>query len=197
LGINASTSALLSKKGAKIAKVYCDQKALQKATFHNLKEAQNRIVSEKICEKLTPQQLKAVAAYALSQTKSDLPDHIAVPKEAKCPICGMFVAKYPKWTAYVKDTKGKEFYFDGVKDMMKYYFNHKNEHFSPILVQDFYTLKPIDGRKAFYVIGSNVYGPMGEELIPFQKLEDAKIFKKEHFGKRIITFDEIQEDYLY
>ena len=194
---HASTSVLLSKKGAKIANILCDKKALLASSFQDMEEAKKQIVSKKICEKLTPGQLDAVAAYALSQTKNRLPDHIDVPEGTKCPICGMFVAKYPKWVAFMQDTKGEKFYFDGVKDMMKYYFNHKDERFSPILVQDFYTLKPIDGKKAFYVIGSNVYGPMGEELIPFQKLDDAKVFKKEHFGKKIITFDEIREEYLY
>ena len=33
-------------------------------------------------------------------------------------------------------------------------------------------------QKAFYVIGSNVYGPMGEELIPFKNEDEAKKFMK-------------------
>jgi len=36
------------------------------------------------------------------------------------PVCGMFVAKYPKWPASIS-YEGKIYYFDGVKDMMKYY----------------------------------------------------------------------------
>ena len=43
----------------------------------------------------------------------------------KCPVCGMFVAKYPDWTAEIIFSDGSVVFFDGVKDMMKYYFNLK------------------------------------------------------------------------
>jgi nitrous oxide reductase accessory protein NosL len=44
------------------------------------------------------------------------------PKD-KCPVCGMFVAKYPDWVAAFVFRDGSTVFFDGVKDMMKYYFN--------------------------------------------------------------------------
>ena len=46
---------------------------------------------------------------------------LTIPKDTKCPVCGMFVAKYEKWIAAIKTDK-ESFYFDGVKDMMKFYF---------------------------------------------------------------------------
>ena len=45
-----------------------------------------------------------------------------------------------------------------------------------IYVTDYYSMKPTDGRKAYYVIESNVFGPMGRELIPFEKEPEAKEF---------------------
>jgi nitrous oxide reductase accessory protein NosL len=50
----------------------------------------------------------------------------------------------------------------------------------------------IDGTKAYYVIGSDTYGPMGHELIPFKDLSDAKNFLKDHKGKKILKFQEIK-----
>ena len=44
-------------------------------------------------------------------------------KKDKCPVCGMFVAKYPDWVAQVRFTNGQTAYFDGVKDLCKFYFN--------------------------------------------------------------------------
>ena len=41
----------------------------------------------------------------------------------KCPVCGMFVAKYPDFVARISFKDGSYAFFDGVKDMMKYYFN--------------------------------------------------------------------------
>ena len=198
LPLSADKQTILAHKGAKIAKVMCETAKLDKLTAKTTEEAKNKILNEKVCTHLNDRQLEAVATYLISKNSTiSTAQKIEVPKDAKCPICGMFVAKYPKWVALMKDAKGNKLYFDGVKDMMKYYFNNPNEKFDTILVSDFYTLKPLDAKKAWFVIGSNVYGPMGEELIPFRTEEDAKVFMQEHYGKKIIRFDEIKEDYLY
>ena len=125
-----------------------------------------------------------------------------IPKNSKCPVCGMITNKYPKWIATIEEENGKVHYFDGVKDMMKFYFNpkkfhHKKNNFSKIRVNDYYTLKPIDAKTSWFVTHSNVYGPMGNELIAFKTKEDAKEFLKEHFGKKIVNFKEITEDLVY
>ena len=39
----------------------------------------------------------------------------------KCPVCGMFVAKYPDFSAQIIFRDGTYAVFDGVKDMLKYY----------------------------------------------------------------------------
>ena len=41
------------------------------------------------------------------------------------------------------------------------------------------------------VVGSNVMGPMGNELIPFKDETSAKDFSKDHVGKKILKFEEI------
>jgi nitrous oxide reductase accessory protein NosL len=119
------------------------------------------------------------------------------PKD-KCPVCGMFVAKYPDWAAAFTFKDGTRVFFDGVKDMMKYYFNMSKyapgktaADIQAIHVTDYYRLEPMDGRKAFYVAGSDVYGPMGKELIPFEKEAEAREFMKDHKGKTVLPFDKI------
>lgn len=124
-------------------------------------------------------------------------------KKDKCPVCGMFVYKYPDWTAQIIFKDGSVVFFDGVKDMAKYYLNiqkyapsRKTSDIAALYVNDYYSLKPIDAKKAFYVIGSDVYGPMGKELIPFQKEAEAKEFMKDHKGVRILTFQKITTETL-
>lgn len=119
------------------------------------------------------------------------------PKD-KCPVCGMFVHKYPAWTVAIRFTDGSHAWFDGAKDLFIYLNNlsryapdRKQAMISAIEVKDYYSLKLIDGRTAFYVTGSNVYGPMGHELIPLAKLAEAQEFLKDHAGKRIVRFHEI------
>ncbi|WP_024953825.1 nitrous oxide reductase accessory protein NosL [Sulfurospirillum arcachonense] len=118
---------------------------------------------------------------------------IHVHEDEKCPICGMYVYKYPRWAAQIYYVD-KHYSFDGVKDLMKYYFEHQ-KGITKILVSDYYSQHAIDGYKAYYVIGSDKYGPMGHELIPFINLEDAKNFMRDHKGKKLLKFDKVtQED---
>jgi copper chaperone NosL len=121
----------------------------------------------------------------------------------KCPVCGMFVAKYPDFAARITFKDGSYAYFDGVKDMMKYYFNlakynpgKQSADIGAIAVTDYYSLSPIDGLAAYYVIGSDVYGPMGRELIPFKGEAEAREFMKDHAGKAILSFTAIKPETL-
>ena len=60
-----------------------------------------------------------------------------------------------------------------------------------ILVKDYYRLEYSDGKNAFYVIGSDVLGPMGNELIPFTEKNAAEEFLTDHKGEKIVMFDEV------
>ncbi len=116
----------------------------------------------------------------------------------RCPVCGMFVSKYSDFLAQIVFKDGSIVFFDGPKDMYKYYFNlqkynpkQKQAHIDSIYVTDYYSLSSIDGLKATYVSGSDVYGPMGKELIPFGKESEAKEFMKDHKGKSLLRFQDI------
>jgi len=121
-------------------------------------------------------------------------NHIKVTKDEKCPVCGMFVYKYPRWAAQIWFKDKKHYSFDGVKDLTKYFRANKEQQkeIEKILVTDYYKQTAIDGLKAYYVIGSDVYGPMGEEAIPFEDEDDAKNFLKDHRGKKILKFKEVK-----
>ena len=121
----------------------------------------------------------------------------------KCPVCGMFVAKYPDFLAEIIFKDGTYAVFDGTKDLFKYYLNLKKynpsqrlEDVDSLYVKDYYNLTLIDGYKAHYVMGSDIYGPMGKELIPLEKESDAKEFLKDHKGKSILKFREITAEVL-
>ena len=122
------------------------------------------------------------------------------PKD-KCPVCGMFVAKYPDFLAQILFKDGSSALFDGTKDMFKYYLNLKkyqpsrnSSDIDGIYVINYYNLALTDGLSAYYVLGSDVYGPMGRELIPFEKEVDAKEFMKDHQGKSILRFKDITSE---
>lgn len=116
--------------------------------------------------------------------------------KSRCAVCGMMVAKYPQWVTQLK-TSSEVLLFDGVKDMMAYYLEpemyggQQGETLNDIYVKDYYSQQWIDAYSSFYVIGSDVLGPMGHELIPFEKRDGAENFLKDHKGKQILVFSEI------
>jgi len=123
---------------------------------------------------------------------------LTVPVAAKCPVCGMFVAKYPDWTSTIRFKDGTNSYYDGPKDMFSHYL--ETARYSPgksqadivaLSVKEYYSLAMMDARAAFFVTGSDVYGPMGSELIPFKTEKDAQAFKLDHKGKTILRFKDI------
>jgi nitrous oxide reductase accessory protein NosL len=115
----------------------------------------------------------------------------------------MFVAKYPNWLAQINyDAPEQTKIFDGVKDMMVFYFNPEGyggasrETIREIFVKDYYSLKRVPAKETFYVVGSDVYGPMGHELIPFETRAAAESFSKDHHGREILTFEEITPELI-
>ncbi len=121
----------------------------------------------------------------------------------KCAVCGMFVAPYPAFVSAVRFKGGSHAYFDGPKDLFRFclepgrYGSKKTtEDIEAVFVKDYYTLQFIDGRTAFYVAGSNVSGPMGNELIPFRTEKDARHFMKDHAGKSLYGFRDVTKKVL-
>ncbi len=120
-----------------------------------------------------------------------------IDEKTRCPVCGMFVVKYKLWWSQLTLSDGTVHTFDGVKDMMAYYFTPATygapaqTQITKVAVKDYYTQEWLDGEKALYVVGSDVLGPMGHELIPFINRPAAESFLKDHKGKEILTFDEI------
>ena len=127
------------------------------------------------------------------------PDNEVKP-ETRCSICGMFVAKYEGWISQIRFADNSTFFFDGMKDLMVFYHNpakysKKNtKDIKEIWTKDYYSQQWIDGFTAYYVIGSDVYGPMGKEFIPFAKRAAAENFVVDHKGEKIIVFQDITDE---
>ncbi len=121
----------------------------------------------------------------------------------KCPVCGMFVAKYPDWVAVLRFKDGSALHFDGPKDLFTAYLDLRRyapgrspADVAAIEVKDYYSLRVVDGFKAVFVIGSDVTGPMGRELVPFGDAGDAEAFLKDHHGRRSLRFGEVTASVL-
>lgn len=137
-------------------------------------------------------------------------DTVNVPSEAKkpgpkdkCPVCGMFVAKYPGFLAQVQFKDSTTVFFDGPKDLFKYYRSldkyspgNKVSDIKAVFVTNYYTQSPINALTALYIIGSDITGPMGKELVPFEKTGEAADFKKDHNGTAILLFNDVTPEII-
>lgn len=160
---------------------------------------QDDIKEKSLCKELSPQYFEALSLYLWDVKRQSVKEKsykkLTATKDEKCPICGMFLYKYPTWISRI-NYENNSFGFDGIKDMMKYYFQHP-EGIKEILVQDYYTQKTINAREAFFAIGSDVYGPMGNEFIAFKDEKSAKRFMIDHHAKEILQFNTITQEKVY
>jgi nitrous oxide reductase accessory protein NosL len=114
-------------------------------------------------------------------------------EQHRCANCGMYTEKFPKWEEIVETNTGEQWYFCGPRCLFKYVLEDSSRYnkIQNIKMKDYYTLKYTDGKTAWYVIGSDVLGPMGNELIPFQNKEDAQQFLSDHHGSEIVQFGQV------
>lgn len=166
-----------------------------------IKQGNSRLIGDKM-KKLIVTITLVFLSWAQGSIGADFIAGKNVNEKSRCPVCGMFVAKYPQWLTQINMSDGSVEVFDGVKDMMAYYFSPQQfgaadgAAAGEILVRDYYSQDWIDGRKAIFVIGSDVYGPMGHELIPFFNRAGAENFLKDHHGSKVYSFSEITPDII-
>ncbi len=142
--------------------------------------------------------LLAAALVAAAPVRAGDRDPVVPGPRDKCLVCGMFVARYPEWVAGARFADGSHAVFDGAKDLFKFWF--AVETYAPrrtradvreLFVTDYYAVRQIDARAAWYVEGSDVTGPMGRELVPFETNDAAREFMRDHHGKRLLRFDDV------
>jgi nitrous oxide reductase accessory protein NosL len=123
-------------------------------------------------------------------------------KNTTCLVRHIKVYKDPKWVAKIEVRNGKTVYFSSPKSMFEFYHRPgkwfdvgvKSERdFSKIVVTDYATMKPINAERAFYVYGSSVTSPAGDDLVAFESEAVAKKFATEQNGKRVLKFDEVSD----
>ncbi len=123
-------------------------------------------------------------------------------KNATCLVRHFSISKDPKWAAKIVTKGGKSVYFSSPKSMFEFYHRpgkwfevgvKSEKGFDQIVARDFITDKPIDAKSAFYVYGSSITSPAGDDLVVIGSKDAADKFAKEHNGKRVMKFDEVSD----
>ena len=122
-------------------------------------------------------------------------------RNASDPVYQLPLDQYRKWLCEAELKNRKKVQFVSVKAMMQayyhqeYFLKHKllSAPIKAIYVQDFLNGERVDATKAFYVFGSRVVGPHGDDLIPFSSEQNAKLFMMKNGGTKILPFDKLHK----
>lgn len=133
---------------------------------------------------------------SLAAQTVDLPDGSKLDLGTACPVCNMKLEDSKLGPAAVVFQDGKVVGFDSAGDMFRYVlapvkYSISTGNIKSVFVTDHGTKKFIDAKQAFFVIGSDVQGSMGSDVVPFSKKEDAEKFSSEHKGKRVAAYAEV------
>jgi copper chaperone NosL len=109
-------------------------------------------------------------------------------KKDRCPACNMHIPQFYKTSHAIKSKDGSYRQYCSlycVADELEFeHFQGKKEQIEKILVVDVISLRYIDVKKAFYVVGSNIPGTMSyTSKYAFKKREEALKFQKENGGE--------------
>ena len=146
---------------------------------------------------------------ALAAAKMELPEsRMMIDKKRKetgkikeptekdtCTVCGMPPANYPKHHSQIWAMDGSTLHFCSTQCMVNFNADPLKYVKEPTKTKMAWVTLFSDGMYesafgAYYVVGSQVNGPMGKEAIPFKLKNDAEEFVKTNGGK-IVNFQQL------
>jgi len=149
--------------------------------------------------------LFSMGGVLYSPFKSPAESYPRPTQKDRCPVCGMFVHKYPHWMAgYVFKDGTRAFhcspkcFFHNLYHLDKYHPGRTRDDLALIWVTDYYTTKPVNARdpEMRFVAGSTLVGPMGWDVVPVKGAKKAETLKRDYFGEEILLLDEVTEDHI-
>lgn len=129
---------------------------------------------------------------------TDLRAPMAIPAAARCPVCGMYPVRYPRWAAQVRFRDGAAHFFDSPVDLFAFLQRverHDRRYTATDVavsfVTDFATGQWTGARHAYFVAGSSLLGPMRAADLPaFARRASAEALVRQR-GGRVLAYAEI------
>lgn len=130
-------------------------------------------------------------------------DPRSVPADARCPVCGMYPARFPHWAAQAIFHDGAAQFFDSpvnlhvfLNDVARYSSGYGSADIAATFVTDVTSGNWTDSTSAHYVHGSDALGPMRDGNLPaFSEREAAERFAAER-GGTVLSADQLTPEIL-
>lgn len=110
-------------------------------------------------------------------------------QSTRCDLCGMRVESESGWRAGGKNADGETLAFDTPKCLFR--LHHERGGVREPWVIEYYSQARRPARELLFVLGTDLMGPMGRDLVPVAGQEAAERMKRDHGGDRILTFDDV------
>lgn len=115
-------------------------------------------------------------------------------KDARCKNCGMRIDTASPWRAELVAEGGTITAFDTPRCALQSWRSGKTAAKS-VRVQDYYDRQSRDGNDVRFVVGGDVLGPMGPDLVPVDPARVTK-FIQDHGAERALRLDEVTPEVL-
>ena len=121
-------------------------------------------------------------------------------KRDRCPVCGMRVAEYQKFSTAIQLLDNTTYYFCSSGCMLRAWLHpdiflaSSKGKLKSTVVREYFTGVQIDGNDVSWVVGSDVIGPMGPAFVPVKGNKALDIFKKRHGGKIVFMLKELSPE---
>jgi len=145
--------------------------------------------------------LIVICALFMGCSGSSGTDPRNVEAHKECPLCGMIPAKYPLFNCQIIFDDGTYEAFDSAAGLLVYlYFPDKTgfevKKVRKIYFKDYLEQKWLDADKTWFVLGSEILGPMGIEFLPVSSEKLAMELKTKEQGAAIIPFNKVDRNFL-
>lgn len=109
----------------------------------------------------------------------------------RCERCGMFTDANPRWAAGAVAAGGRKVSFDAPRCMFAWLQDAAGIGAEAPWITEYYTQRKHPAAFVWYVVGSDLAGPMGPDLVPIGDEAGARRFRVEHDGRAVLRFDAI------
>jgi nitrous oxide reductase accessory protein NosL len=147
-----------------------------------------------------PRAVDAGSGLKPGQLGLDNKNQMQISPQDRCPVCGMKVIRYPKFSSAIRLTDQATYYFCSNGCMLKawlhpeIFLSSTRKALSLIIVRDYFTGRQVDGENVFWVAGSDVIGPMGPAMVALQESHSVDAFLKRHGGRKVFRLHALTDD---
>ena len=113
------------------------------------------------------------------------------PSSDRCAHCGMRVDPRSTWRAGAVDARGGEVVFDAPKCLLGWLHGPAGRGARAPWASEYYGGQRRAAEGLFYVLGSDVDGPMGADVVPIEGRPRADRFASDHHASRVLAWSEL------